>query len=337
MNEIVSATIDAFGRQATVSVWVADALDTPVDGLALKYAQAEFGVDKEALRRVRAEGLHPHLPESGQVQFIPSPQTIAALQIVLVGTVPLQFFEYAEIREFSRLAIGATQHSPSPIKTLGMTLHGVGVGLDEIEAFTAQLAGVLDALRRGEWGEQLIEVKVLELDPKRAKRIAATLQNVLPRKIEEQSSRTIRSVDRATGIDSAGIESRTKRHIFVAMQFGADTDDLFHYGIEKPVRDSGFLCERIDSVSFTGDILTKIKSRIDTATLVVAEVSNANPNVYLEIGYAWGRNVPTLLLARDASALRFDIRGQRCLIHSSIHDLETKLAHELGLLAPPAL
>jgi hypothetical protein len=141
------------------------------------------------------------------------------------------------------------------------------------------------------------------------------------------------TVGEAHDIDSAGLGSRNKPHVFVAMQFGPDTDDVFHYGIQSAVQANGFLCERIDAVAFTGDILTQIKARIDSAHLVVADLSTPNPNVYLEVGYAWGRNIRTVLLARDAAQLRFDVQGQRCVLYSSIRDLEQKLTEELRQLS----
>ncbi len=65
------------------------------------------------------------------------------------------------------------------------------------------------------------------------------------------------------------------------MPFDESMDDLFHYGIQGAVKASGFLCERADFVSFTGDVMNWVKRRIEGATLVVADLSTSNPNVYL--------------------------------------------------------
>jgi hypothetical protein len=81
--------------------------------------------------------------------------------------------------------------------------------------------------------------------------------------------------------------------------------------------------------------LTRIKERIKTAAFVVAELTGASPNVYLEVGYAWGRGVPTVLLIQqnEVANLRFDVAGQRCIVYSNIQDLEEKLASELVALS----
>jgi hypothetical protein len=65
-------------------------------------------------------------------------------------------------------------------------------------------------------------------------------------------------------------------------------DDVFHYGIQGAVKSAGLLCERADLTSFVGDAMEWVKQRIRSATFVVADLTTANPNVYLEVGYAWG-------------------------------------------------
>ncbi len=65
---------------------------------------------------------------------------------------------------------------------------------------------------------------------------------------------------------------------------------------------------------------------------MIAELSGANPNVYLEVGYAWGKSRPTILLIKDDQELRFDVHGQRCLKYERIRDLEESLKKELNEL-----
>lgn len=85
----------------------------------------------------------------------------------------------------------------------------------------------------------------------------------------------------------------------------------------------------MDHLSFTGEIMEWMKHKIATAALIIAEMTDANPNVYLEVGYAWGKNRPTLLLARNGINLEFDAKGHRCIFYSGIKDLEDKLRKEM--------
>src|SRR5437764_6925547 len=76
-------------------------------------------------------------------------------------------------------------------------------------------------------------------------------------------SSTTRTVERVE------IISAEKAHVFVAMPFMKEMDDVFYYGIQQPVHSAGFLCERVDQDAFTGDILDRVKKKIETAVLVI--------------------------------------------------------------------
>jgi nucleoside 2-deoxyribosyltransferase len=78
--------------------------------------------------------------------------------------------------------------------------------------------------------------------------------------------------------------------------------------------------------------LTRILSKIEEAKFVIAELSGANPNVYLEVGYALGKGKSTVLLTKDIKDLQFDIRGYKCLSYERIIDLKEKLSKELSSL-----
>jgi hypothetical protein len=144
--------------------------------------------------------------------------------------------------------------------------------------------------------------------------------------------RTSRFVQ-APPMASAGANSNEKPHAFVAMPFAPELEDTYHYGIQAPVRAAGLLCERVDQAAFDGPIIQRIKERIETAKVVIADLSMANPNVYLEVGYAWGRGRPTVLLVRDVKELRFDVASYRCIVYRSIRELESLLTRELERLA----
>ncbi|MHC5879277.1 hypothetical protein ACYT69_10155, partial [Streptococcus pyogenes] len=75
------------------------------------------------------------------------------------------------------------------------------------------------------------------------------------------------------------------------------------------------------------------------AVVVVAEITAPNPNVLLEIGYAWGRGIPTVLIRKRKSSKRrvahpvpFDLRNERRLDYSDITELALLLSEELAKL-----
>jgi hypothetical protein len=124
----------------------------------------------------------------------------------------------------------------------------------------------------------------------------------------------------------------SKSHIFVAMPFTPEMEDIYHYGIRRAVDSNGYVSERIDQQSFVGSILNEIKGRIKTASAVIADLTGANPNVYLELGFAWGAKIPVVLLTQSAKELCFDVKDQRCIEYQSIKVLEELLTHELAML-----
>jgi nucleoside 2-deoxyribosyltransferase len=99
-----------------------------------------------------------------------------------------------------------------------------------------------------------------------------------------------------------------------------------------------YSCERLDQEAFTGDVVAQIKERIEKASLVIADLTGHNPNVFLEVGYAWGRGRPTVLLLRRSNnpkkpdILPFGVSTQRCIFHEDATDLEEQLLRELRLL-----
>jgi hypothetical protein len=133
---------------------------------------------------------------------------------------------------------------------------------------------------------------------------------------------------RTERLRAAGYASDAKSHVFVVMPFKNEMDDTYHYGIQGAVRAAGFLCERADLSTFAGDVIQWVQHRIRTSSLVIADLTEANPNVYLEVGYAWGRGVPVVLLVQSTDHLKFDVRGQRCLVYNSIRELEESLRTE---------
>jgi hypothetical protein len=68
-----------------------------------------------------------------------------------------------------------------------------------------------------------------------------------------------------------------------------------------------------------GVILKDVVDSILTCQVVAAEITEPNPNVYYELGYAHALNKPTILLVEERArkCLPFDISGYRCLFYEN--------------------
>jgi hypothetical protein len=315
-----------------------DALVVDANILALKYAQDFYGVDKQVAERLQDAGVHNITPRIGGYRLVSSDGAIAAKRVLFVGVPALYDFGYRDIRKFSIKALASLAGEAPATRVLAMTLHGAGYGLDETECFLSEVAGLADALASGDYPAQLETVKIVERNRGRAERLGRLLDAYLPEGKVDVDARVLRhriGEERSETLRAIGYDSGQKPHVFVAMPFADEAQDLFHYGIRQAISSNGYLCERVDQVPSVGDILTRIKQRIKTAAFVVAELTGASPNVYLEVGYAWGLGVPTVLLIQksEVANLRFDVAGQRCIVYSSIRDLEEKLSFEIAGLA----
>jgi len=320
-----------------VRVEEGDALNYRVDVLAVKYAQAYYGLDAAIVQRFEEAGIpcDKLQPPPHQFELVSSHGQLTAPKVLFYGVESLREFRYQQIREFSRGVLQTLAKTAPDTEHVGLTLHGANYGLDEVEAFEAEIAGLVDAVVEGKIPENLKLITIIERNTTRTARLNKSLKELLPSGFIVIEARPLsdeeeKSKDR---LRAAGYASESKPTVFVAMPFDESMDDTYHYGISGAVRKVGFVCERADKSAFTGEILAWIKQRIQTANLLIADLSMANANVYLEVGYAWGCNIPTVLVVRDEKELEFDLKGQRCLVYDNkIKKLEEMLYKELSKL-----
>lgn len=314
-------------HEVTIRVVETNGLEYEADALVLKHAQGFYGFDAEV---ARLAGIAVEdCPQERGFRQIRSPAGLQARSLFLLGTPPIGVFSYSDVREFGRRALSAVASALPSASDIALTLHGVGFGLDEVECFVAEVAGILDALGTLDAPRGLATVTFLEINPGRAKRMRDSLTKLLG---EDHAATNHRDLDTSRQLREAGAETARKLHAFVAMPFDPAFSDRFHYGIANAVRDSGLLCERIDQQAFTGDIVARLKDQITNAQFLIADVTGANANVFLEIGYAWGAGIPTVLVCEEGNSLTFDVQGQRCIFYDSIKTLEDRLGGELRTL-----
>ena len=124
--------------------------------------------------------------------------------------------------------------------------------------------------------------------------------------------------------------SENKPFVFVLMPFSTEFTDLYLNGIKPACESVGVDCERVDEKLLTESILERIYSHIRQADLIVAEMTNLNPNVFYEVGYAHALYKQVILLIRDAGDIPFDLKHYPHIVHegnpSKLRtELETKI------------
>ena len=121
-------------------------------------------------------------------------------------------------------------------------------------------------------------------------------------------------------------------YVFVVMPFKQEFDEIY-----SAIRSAGEQIQglrlRIERVSeikgCTFDITREIEESIKKSGVVVCDVSEHNPNVYYEFGYAMAKEKSIILIAKDASILPFDTRQYKTLMYSSAYHCQNLLKESL--------
>lgn len=291
-----------------------DVADVRSDLLVLKHAQEFYGADSAIATELSDRGVCAMADlraDAGRLIVVPSRGVIAPARVMFVGVPSLRRFRYKEMRQLARSAIEWVAGSPEPIRTLTTTVHGVGYGLDIEESLQAMVFGFQIGL--SEHQTSLEKITFVERDPRRASILEASLRTMGPLKTMQE-----RPSSPMTEPVKPKPAAADKQTAFVAMPFSREFEDVYEFGIYGPVRRCGFVVERVDESTFAGDIVGRIQEGIRASRFVIADLTAERPNVYLEVGFAWGLNKPVILIAREGQKLHFDLSHHKCLFYPTI-------------------
>ncbi len=324
----------AEGRPRTIRLEAlrADVLDVEADVLAVKFAQSLYGVDEAvATRLVSGEKMSGEtMPRVGEHCLVEARGCIAAKAALFVGTRSLADFDYSDISMIPRAALGVLAHVLPLTRTVAFTLHGVGVGLDETEALKAEFQGIAQAIRDEEYPKSLERILIVEQNQRRAELIKYTLSCLLPEGCFHVTDET--KPANSTKLTSPALSPAERHRVFVALPPTQQMEDVYHYGIERPVNTSGYVCERADAAFPNENSIAWAKRRIANSALFLADLSGNDPNVYLHVGFAWDQSRNTLLLVPEGSHPRFELGGLPHITYGEISELEKALYVELDNL-----
>lgn len=121
--------------------------------------------------------------------------------------------------------------------------------------------------------------------------------------------------------------------VFVIMPFsGEDMDDSYSV-IKEECTKLSLCATRADESTGSGIVLGEITELIEQAEFLVCDLSRERPNVYYELGYAHGvgnEALDILLIAKEGTALHFDIAPLRVQYYSSTEHLRKIVAKQLA-------
>lgn len=116
---------------------------------------------------------------------------------------------------------------------------------------------------------------------------------------------------------------------FVIMSFKPEFDLVYHAGIKKAVEDQGLACVRLDDDTLPKNIPTRIVREIIEADLIIADLTEPNPNVYYELGVSHTIGNKTIIISQHLEHLPFDVRNEFTLGYASTKEGIKLLYYEL--------
>jgi hypothetical protein len=141
--------------------------------------------------------------------------------------------------------------------------------------------------------------------------------------------------------ENMAVDSQRQYSVFVAMPFAPEFENVFDFGIRLPLEASGYAPIRTDKQPFTGSVVEEIQRGIRESSFIIADISNSNPNVLFELGYAIGCDKRSVVICRRGDALPFDVSGMSVIFYdplvirelkSTVEELLNNL-HRMGVIA----
>jgi hypothetical protein len=118
--------------------------------------------------------------------------------------------------------------------------------------------------------------------------------------------------------------TKPKPFVFVLMPFDSRFDDIYKYGIKGAAEEAGAYAERVDEQIFTEGILDRVFNQINKADVVVADMTDRNPNVFYEVGYAHALDKIVLLVTQRVEDIPFDLQHHQHTIYAGKIELLRK-------------
>jgi primosomal replication protein N len=103
---------------------------------------------------------------------------------------------------------------------------------------------------------------------------------------------------------------------FVLMPFAETFQPIYEDTIKPSIQRQGLRCLRADEIRGTNLITRDIWEMINRARIIIADLTDQNPNVFYEVGLAHAIGKDVLLLTQTMTDVPFDMKTMRCIVYS---------------------
>lgn len=106
-----------------------------------------------------------------------------------------------------------------------------------------------------------------------------------------------------------------KPYVFVVMPFKDEFNAVYTEAIEPAAAAAGAHAERLDKQIYTTSMYGRLVNQLAKADLIVADVSEENPNVFYEVGYAHALNKEVFLITNGHGKFHFDVQDRPHIVY----------------------
>jgi len=148
----------------------------------------------------------------------------------------------------------------------------------------------------------------------------ATSKRAVKKTTPRRKASTRPSKQRAAAADSPSC--------FVIMPFGGWFDDYFESIYKPALEEAGLKVNRADDLYRPSTIVNDIWTYTQSAKLILADLSNKNPNVFYELGLAHALAKPAILITESIEDVPFDLRALRVIEYDKNQPRWGEVLHE---------
>jgi len=107
-------------------------------------------------------------------------------------------------------------------------------------------------------------------------------------------------------------------YCFVLMPFSDDHElqAVYRDQVKAVVERCGLRCERADDIYDVRGVMQSVWEGINRARLVVADLTDRNPNVFYELGIAHTLGKPVIMISQSIEFVPFDLRHLRFIVYT---------------------
>lgn len=109
--------------------------------------------------------------------------------------------------------------------------------------------------------------------------------------------------------------NRLDKKCFVLMPFSEELREIYTEVYKPTCEENKIHCWRVDEISSPGSITRDIVEGILDADIIIADLTNQNPNVFYELGIAHASGNKTIMTSKSLDYVPFDIANYRIILY----------------------